>query len=120
MANSLSVENLSPLIQKRQTQTQQGEVNGQAFEQSLQQEFKSIDSDKGIQGISGMISESIQHVNQQQQHADAAIQEFVAGKTQNPHETLLAVERADASLKMFMQVRNKVLDAYRQIMKMRV
>jgi flagellar hook-basal body complex protein FliE len=33
---------------------------------------------------------------------------------------MLTVERADASLKLAMQVRNKILDAYREIMRMQV
>jgi flagellar hook-basal body complex protein FliE len=49
-----------------------------------------------------------------------AIKELVAGRTKNIHETMLAIERADTSLKLMMQVRNKVLDAYREIMRMQV
>jgi flagellar hook-basal body complex protein FliE len=44
----------------------------------------------------------------------------VAGKAKNIHETMLAVERADMSLKLLMQVRNKLLDAYREVMRMQV
>jgi flagellar hook-basal body complex protein FliE len=59
-------------------------------------------------------------VNQDQVQANQAIHELVAGRSKNIHETMLAVERADTSLKLMMQVRNKVLDAYREIMKMQV
>jgi flagellar hook-basal body complex protein FliE len=59
-------------------------------------------------------------VNQDQVQADRAIKELVAGRGKNIHETMLAVERADTSLKLMMQVRNKVLDAYREIMRMQV
>jgi flagellar hook-basal body complex protein FliE len=44
----------------------------------------------------------------------------VAGRNKNIHETMLVLERADSSLKMAMQVRNKILDAYREIMRMQV
>ena len=50
----------------------------------------------------------------------AAINELVAGKTKNIHSTMLALEKADMSLKLMMQVRNKVLEAYREVMKMQV
>ena len=59
-------------------------------------------------------------VNLDQHQADHAIKEMVAGRSKNLHETLLAVEKADSSLKLMMQVRNKVLDAYREIMRMQV
>ena len=55
-----------------------------------------------------------------QAQADQAIRELVAGRNKNIHETMLAIERADSSLKLMMQVRNKVLDAYREVMRMQV
>jgi GR25 family glycosyltransferase involved in LPS biosynthesis len=48
------------------------------------------------------------------------IKELFAGRSKTIHETMLAIERADSSLKLMMQVRNKVLDAYREIMRMQV
>jgi flagellar hook-basal body complex protein FliE len=44
----------------------------------------------------------------------------VAGRTKNIHETMLQLQKADLSLKTMMQVRNKVLEAYKEIMKMQV
>jgi flagellar hook-basal body complex protein FliE len=70
--------------------------------------------------FSDMLRHSVEQVNQEQVQANQAIHELVAGRSKNIHETMLAVERADTSLKLMMQVRNKVLDAYREIMKMQV
>ncbi len=67
-----------------------------------------------------MLEKSLEDVNTQQHQANTAINELVAGKNKNIHETMLVLERADASLKMAMQVRNKILDAYREIMRMQV
>ena len=67
-----------------------------------------------------VLKNSINQVNTHQQQADVAISNLVSGRTKNIHETMLAVERADASLKMLMQVRNKILDTYREIMRMQV
>jgi flagellar hook-basal body complex protein FliE len=83
----------------------------------------------GISGVSGadgggsfsdVLRKSVDQVNVDQHEADTAIKELVAGRTKNIHETMLAIERADTSLKLMMQVRNKVLDAYREIMRMQV
>jgi flagellar hook-basal body complex protein FliE len=70
--------------------------------------------------FSDILTKSFEKVNEQQHDADQAIKELVSGRTKNIHETLLTVERADASLKLAMQVRNKILDAYREIMRMQV
>jgi flagellar hook-basal body complex protein FliE len=71
-------------------------------------------------GFLDLLEKSVNQVNQYQVQSDTAIQELIAGRTKNVHEAMLAIERADMSLKMLMQVRNKVLDAYREIMKMQV
>lgn len=77
-------------------------------------------SHDNVKTFSAMLQNSLNEVNQHQLEADHAIKELVAGRTKNVHETMLAIERADMSLKLMMQVRNKVLDAYREIMRMQV
>lgn len=67
-----------------------------------------------------IMNQSVEQVNQMQVEANDAIHELIAGRTKNIHETMLTIERADTSLKLMMQVRNKVLDAYREIMRMQV
>ncbi len=74
----------------------------------------------GPGSVADMLSESLGKVNQLQGEADVAIKNLVAGRTKNIHETLVTVERADLSLRLLMQVRNKIIDAYREIMKMQV
>lgn len=68
----------------------------------------------------GVLKDSMETVNLHQHQADHAIKEMIAGRSKNIHETMLTVERADTSLKMMMQVRNKILEAYREVMRMQV
>jgi flagellar hook-basal body complex protein FliE len=70
--------------------------------------------------FSDVLRKSVETVNLDQVQANQAIDELVAGRSKNIHETMLTIERADTSLKMMMQVRNKILDAYREIMRMQV
>lgn len=79
----------------------------------------------GAQGVSGpnffsVLEKSMDEVNQNQLAADQSIKDLVAGKNKNIHETMLAIQKADLSLKTMMQVRNKVLEAYKEIMRMQV
>ena len=67
-----------------------------------------------------LLQGTIEKVNAAQKDADSAIKNLVAGRTKNIHETMLTLERADMSLKLMMQVRNKVLEAYREVMRMQV
>ena len=66
------------------------------------------------------LADSISKVNNLQQDADVAMQRLASGESKNIHETLLAVERADIAFKQMNQVRMKVIDAYKEIMRMQV
>jgi flagellar hook-basal body complex protein FliE len=66
------------------------------------------------------LQDSITKVNSLQQEANVAMEKLASGESQNLHETLLAVEKAEISFKTMNQIRSKVLDAYREIMKMQI
>jgi flagellar hook-basal body complex protein FliE len=105
-----------------------GAVPGAGQEARVMQEMakQGMNAPSGVGGgshggnFADVLRNSLDQVNTYQAQADTAIKELVAGKSKNIHETMLAIERADASLKLMMQVRNKVLDAYREIMRMQV
>lgn len=66
------------------------------------------------------LADSIGKVNSLQQEANVAMEKLASGESQNLHETLLAVEKAEIAFKTMNQVRTKVIDAYREIMKMQI
>ncbi|MFZ4713872.1 MAG: flagellar hook-basal body complex protein FliE [Bacteriovoracaceae bacterium] len=66
------------------------------------------------------LSESIGKVNSLQQEANVAMEKLATGESKNIHETLLAVEQADIAYRSMNQIRMKVIDAYKEIMKMQV
>ena len=76
-----------------------------------------VDSGKSF---GDFLADSISKVNNLQQDKDIAIQRLASGESKNIHETLLAVEKADLAFKQMNQIRQKVIDAYREIMKMQV
>ncbi len=67
-----------------------------------------------------VLSSAIQNVEASGSSADAATQRFVSGGTQELHSTILATQSAELDFEMFMQVRNKVVSAYEEIMRMQV
>ena len=52
--------------------------------------------------------------------ADGAVGRFVAGESEELHSTVLAAQRAELSFELFVQVRNKVVQAYQEIMRMQM
>lgn len=67
-----------------------------------------------------VLKESIEKVNMLQGEADAAIEGMVKGEKNNVHETMIAIEKANISFNMMIQVRNKLLSAYEEIMRTQV
>jgi flagellar hook-basal body complex protein FliE len=66
------------------------------------------------------LMESIQEVNSLQQAADQAVEKLVTGGEVNPAEVLTAVQKADIAFRMMLQVRNKLVEAYDNVMAIRV
>jgi len=73
-----------------------------------------------VPSFSETIKEAIQRVDDLQTTADQNLQDFITHKNKDLHEVMISWEKADTSLKLLMQVRSKVLDAYQEVMKMPV
>ncbi len=67
-----------------------------------------------------VLKDSLAQVNQLQQQADGAIKELATGGTATLHDTMLAIEKAELSFRLMMQVRNKIIDAYQEVLRMQV
>ncbi|WP_413289009.1 flagellar hook-basal body complex protein FliE [Bdellovibrio sp. HCB337] len=63
---------------------------------------------------------AIENVNQLQKASDKAAQDLATGRTDNVADVMIATEKADIALRVMVQVRNKIIDAYQEIMKMQV
>ena len=68
--------------------------------------------------FANVISEAINEVNNQVVESDNMIENLLTGKSRNVHETMVAVEKADISMKLMMSIRNKALEAYNTVMRM--
>lgn len=65
------------------------------------------------------LQKAVAEVNEAQNTADAKTIELQTGKA-SLHETLIAVEKADISFRLLMQVRNKVLEAYKEVLRTQI
>jgi flagellar hook-basal body complex protein FliE len=74
--------------------------------------------ESGGPGFGDFLKDAISAVNEVQRESDLQVQRLMAGESQDLHETLIAVQRADLTFQMMMQVRNKILQAYNEIMRM--
>lgn len=77
-------------------------------------------SSSGGVSFADTLNQAIGQVNNLQKTADKASQDLATGRTDNVADVMIASEKADIALRLMMQVRNKIIDAYQEIMKMQV
>lgn len=71
-------------------------------------------------GFADFIYERLDEVNKLQTEADAGVQRLLTGESDNVSEVFAASNKAGIAFDLLMEVRNKLLDAYREIQQMRV
>ena len=67
-----------------------------------------------------VLRQSLGEVNKLQAKADEAVQALATGKGISLHETMIALEKADLSFRPMMEVRNKIVEAYREVLRMQI
>jgi flagellar hook-basal body complex protein FliE len=67
-----------------------------------------------------MFSDYLNSVNTHQQTAGAATEHFVLGEVPELHELMIALEKANVGLELTVALRDKLLEAYRELMRMQI
>lgn len=65
-----------------------------------------------------VLHNAINEVNQLQKQSSEEIQKLMTGEVNDIHTALIAVQKADLSFQTMMQIRNKIVQAYQEIMRM--
>lgn len=110
--DGLTISNAKALLEKGRTVTESrdSQIKGQVGS-PLQPEGKSF---------AETLKDAVQTTNQMQKDSDQAMTDLATGKTKNIADVMIRAEKADISLKLMVQVRNKIIEAYQEIMKMQV
>jgi flagellar hook-basal body complex protein FliE len=70
--------------------------------------------------FSERINEMLDNVNQSQLDAGEIANKFAKGELEDIHDVIIASEKASVGLDLVLEVRNKLIDAYREVMRMQV
>jgi len=76
------------------------------------------DAAAGGSSFADLLKQAVGDVNQLQLQAEQAGMDLAAGRVTDLHQVMIITEKADLALQMAIQVRNKVIDAYQEIMRM--
>ncbi|MEY3904017.1 MAG: hypothetical protein RL189_3323 [Pseudomonadota bacterium] len=67
-----------------------------------------------------LLKEGLSDVNKSMRESDKASMDLATGKSSNIHETMLAMSKAELGFNMLVQMRNKAIEAYQDVMRMQV
>ncbi len=87
---------------------------------SIDEKEKRLTSDASFIDSLEAAKKLIQATNQSEQEATALTYDFLTGKNDNIHSLLIAQEKSSIMLNFTMQVRNQLLDAYKEIMRLNI
>jgi flagellar hook-basal body complex protein FliE len=76
--------------------------------------------ENGDKSFQNMLNDAISDVNNQQVEGYKSMEGIATGKVTNLQEAVQRIEEAELSMKLALEVKNKALNAYREIMKMQI
>jgi len=79
-----------------------------------------VPSGKGQPSFKNVLLNALDQVNTMQQDADKLVERLFTGDEVNTAEVLTAVQKADMSFRLMMQIRNKLVQAYQEIKEIRI
>ncbi len=74
----------------------------------------------GNESFGAYLKNSFNDVNSLLGKADVAASDMAVGKAENLHDAMITFEKADTAFKLLVQVRNRALEAYQEVMRMQV
>ena len=72
----------------------------------------------GGAGFAGALQDAVGATDKLQVDAEDAVKKFASGDLDDVHQVMLAMNRADLSFRMMLEVRNKLVEAYQEVMRM--
>ncbi|MGS0764255.1 flagellar hook-basal body complex protein FliE [Syntrophomonas curvata] len=88
------------------------------FNQSLTSGSEKADSNKT--NFISYLNDALQEVDNLQKEAAASAQKLALGEEGYLHNTMIAYEKANLALQLTIEVRNKIVEAYQEIMRMQM
>ncbi|MBM3327915.1 MAG: flagellar hook-basal body complex protein FliE [Calditrichaeota bacterium] len=71
-------------------------------------------------GFGDVIKKLVSDVNSAQQSAETATNQMMTGELEDVHQVVVAMEEAQVSFRLLMEVRNRMVEAYKEVMRMQV
>ncbi len=74
----------------------------------------------GESSFSKLVGDLVKDANAQHTQADQSLQQLMTGESDDLHQVVMDAAKADMSFRLLVEIRNRLLDAYQEIMRMQV
>lgn len=81
---------------------------------------KQIGKNTSGEGFGSMMKDAVESIDGANKAAEQEVMKSVSGESTDLHKTIIALQTADLKLQLGLQVRNKLVGAYEEIMRMQV
>jgi flagellar hook-basal body complex protein FliE len=95
-------------------------------------QLKGVNADLGVASVNsspaggnstsfgGALGNLVEEVNAKQEAANQSVNDMISGQNVSLHQTVLAMEEAGVSFQLMVEVRNKLLESYQELMRMQI
>lgn len=70
--------------------------------------------------FSSLLKQSLEELNESQQVSDKALADMASGQVEDLHQAAIAIGKAETSMKLMLEVRNKAISAYKEILRTQI
>jgi flagellar hook-basal body complex protein FliE len=109
----MAIQNLAAMRAYGKAITDQKELA-----ESIQSTVKK--SSEESKSFSATLTDSLKEVNDMQMNGASMLKSFASGDNQNIHELMITMQKASVAMNMTSAVRNKIMTAYQEMMRMQV
>ncbi|WKA53915.1 flagellar hook-basal body complex protein FliE [Planococcus shixiaomingii] len=81
---------------------------------------KATNAENKTEGFGDIFKQALQGVNAAQKESENKTKQLVTGEVNDVSEVMIAAQKASLSLDLTVQVRNKVVEAYQEVMRMQL
>ena len=88
--------------------------------QSTQNPVRDVKSANGDMPFADMVKGLVTEANQEQLKSQDGVRQLIAGETDSIHDVVLTTSRADLAFRLMMEIRNRLIASYQEVMRMQV
>lgn len=123
--NPMATQGLADMYRQQRAMLQQSQQIGQAAQTGQVEKLLGTQATQGVQAVQGagfgdILSKFVGEVNDKQIASSQAVTDLLSGKDIPLHQAMIAMQEAGVAFQLMVEVRNKLLDGYKELMRMQV